>query len=110
MSIIDGPTPIECPKPQRKERVTLSEINLQNSSIPPGAPEDDKTLEALRRVDAIGRAHASSFNNWRQSQEERHLQAEHERKISRLKAWGTFIASVIGAIGAAIAAIMAATR
>ncbi len=97
------------------ERQTLSDINLLTSSIPPS--ENDPTLQALYQVDKINRAHAHSFVKWRKLEEERYereeerfLIAENERRISRIKAWGTFICSVIAAIGGATAAILAAIR
>jgi len=92
-----------------RERLTLSEINLHISSVPPSL-ESDPTLQALYQVDKVNRAHAYSFVKWREKEEERFRRAEHERKISRLKTWGTLICSIIGAIGGATAAILAALR
>jgi hypothetical protein len=103
----DEITPIEVPKPQ-EQRLSLSEIDLINSSIPPLS--EDPTIQALQQVDKVNRAHAGSFIEWRKEQEERFLQAEHERKISRLKAWGTLISSVVAAVGAAIAVVLAALQ
>jgi hypothetical protein len=98
----DGITPLEIPNP-REER--LSQIDLHVSSIP---PSQDPTLQALYQVDKVNRAHAGSFIEWRKEQEERFLQAENERKISRMKAWGTLICTIVAAVGATITAILTA--
>ncbi len=98
----DGITPLEIPKPQEER---LSQIDLHISSIP---PSEDPTLQALYQVDKVNRAHAGSFIEWRKEQEERFLQAENERRLSRMKAWGTLICSIIAAIGAAISIVLTA--
>jgi len=84
----------------RRERPTLSEIDLTMPSLRPPA----------EAAEALARAHAASWQKWKGEEAERFLQAEHERRISRIKAWGTLACSLVAAVGAALAAILTALK
>ena len=93
-------TPVEVPHPYRREHPTLSEIDLTVPSLRPPA----------EAAETLARAHAASWQRWREEEAERYLQAENERRISRLKAWGTLVCAVIAAAGAALAAVLEAIK
>ncbi len=107
-------TPIEVPHPYRR----LSEIDLTTSSIPPDSVrEADPRLEALARVDEVGRAHAASFLAYREERaekdresEERFRQAEHERRLARMKQTGVLVCSIIAALGGAVSVVLEALK
>jgi hypothetical protein len=112
----DSITPVEVPRLRRS--ITLSNIDLSQGSIPPAplrstgmaASEAEAYWQALRRQDELLRALAGSFQNWRDGQEARHLQAEDERRTARMKAMATLVAAVVTALGGALAAVIEALR
>lgn len=95
----------ETPAALRKERPTLSEIDLgtpslpppaRPSSEPPDATEAERLWQGMAGMDRTMRAMASSY--------------QADREVRRIRELRLLIVSVIGALAAAAATIIAALR